>query len=662
MKGIILLLSMLLFYSMTAQRKNKDSIKTEQLNTVVVTAQYTPTTEKNAVYKVKVINKKTIRAKAITSLTDLLRQELHINFSFNQIFGAGIELSGVSKENIKILIDGVPLIGRVNGILNLNQISLNNIERVEIIEGPVSVFYGTDAIGGIINLITSKKQKKTVKGNISAMYESIETKDINTKIGFKDKKNILKFGAGYLYFNGLNTDNNNIRSLNWSKKRQYYKQFKYLRNIGKFNIHFSSNFSEELIKVLGEVKREKAIDIDYTTQRFDNTLNLQGKLNKNTHLDFTISYLNYDRYDSSYKFIPAANTSTLIEDNTNANYFDTFFTKTQYSKSDKKSNFNYAIGVEYELNYGKGNRILNNKQQVKNISIYTSINYKITNNFEIQPAIRYTYNNIFKNLLSPAFNTKFKINNQNTIRFAYGNGFRSPSIKELYLNWQPTFGPITYTFTGNKNLNLESSHSFNLYYSYRKQFTNSYLSIEPSVSYNKIENLIGLSDMINFERHYINLNKMKSLNFSIQNRLNYKENLQINLGVSFLGRYVEYTNKFNSDTFMFTPSVSTSANYNYSPLKIDFNLFYKYSGKRKGHYIEKISGEDKLVETTRQDFNNLDFIIQKHFLKNRLSVTTGIKNIFDITDIETYNQIGIAHERNNQLLGKYYFLKTNYKF
>jgi outer membrane receptor for ferrienterochelin and colicins len=126
MKGKFLSLGLLLlfFNLVNGQEIKKDSIKTEQLKEVVVTAQYAPTSEKNAVYKVNVINRKTIESKAVTNLTDLLRQELNMDISFNPVFGAGIEINGISKQNIKILVDGVPLIGRVNGVLNLNQINL----------------------------------------------------------------------------------------------------------------------------------------------------------------------------------------------------------------------------------------------------------------------------------------------------------------------------------------------------------------------------------------------------------------------------------------------------------------------------------------------------------------------------------------------------------
>lgn len=674
MKRIILFCGLLLLtISLTfSQKQQNDSVKTTKLDEVVVTAQYSPRSEKNSIYKVNVINVKTIETKAVNNLTELLRQELHIDFTNDPAFGAGIEINGVSKENIKILIDGVPLIGRVKGVLNLNQINLDDIEQIEVIEGPVSIFYGTDALGGIINLITKKSQKRLVSGNISGYYESLDAKRINTNMGFKQGKNLFKFGAGYYYFNGINTDKDNTRKLNWPKKRQYNKSFKYLRDIGNFKLRFSSDYSEELLPILGNVKGTKAIDIDYTTRRFDNTLNFQGNLKNNKFIDITTSYLNYDRFDESYKFIPADGTLTLIENNPNenGNYFNTFFAKAQYADSNISNKLNYVVGVEFESDSGKGNRILDNEQEVQNTSVFTSVNYKISNKFEIQPAIRYTNNSSFGDLFSPAFNLKYRFNSENVLRFAYGKGFRAPDIKELYLDWMPTFGPSTFIFKGNEDLKLESSHSFNLYYSHRKYLNNgSLLSIEPSVAYNEIKDLIGLSELVTVglpsdftkERHYINLNEFKSLNTSLN--VNYTMNdLKINLGVSYLGRYIEYSETFNSDEFMFTPSANTSISYAINSLDLNFNVFYKYSGKRKGHFIEEVEGTDVLQETTRDNFNNLDISFSKTFFKHKLSVILGAKNIFDVTDVETVNQIGEAHQRDIQLWGNSFFIKTKLKF
>ena len=661
--GLLLLLCNPLF----AQTKPIDSTKVEKLDEIVITAQFAPTTEKNAIYRVKVIDLKTIQAKAATNLTDVLRNELNVDLSFNSVFGAGIELNGISKENIKILVDGVPLIGRVNGVLNLNQINIDNIERIEVVEGPVSVFYGTDAMGGTINFITKKEQSKPIIGSLNAYYESVEAKNIDGSLGYKFGKNLIRAEGGYYYFNGVNTDDEFDRTQNWPNKHQYHTNAKYIRELGDFKLLFSSNFSEEEVNTLGEISSRSgtATDVDYTTKRWDNSLNFQGKLKNQNYIDVTLSYLNYDRFDTSYTYDPATNSSELIENNPNenANYFDTFFSKAQYANSNLDNKLNYVIGVEFELDYAKGNRILDGKKDVSNTSIFSSINYKITDAFEIQPALRYTYNSTFNSLLSPALNLKYKFNNQNILRFAYGNGYRAPSLKELYLDWMPTFGPVTYTFSGNENLKVESSHNFNLYYTFTKQISNSSsLQIEPSFIYNEIKNLIGLSELDGFERHYVNLNKTKSLNTSIDIKYKASNDLKLSLGFSYLGRYLEYTDTFNSDSFLYTPYVNSSVSYNYKPFDLSLNAFYKYSGKRKGHYIEEENGEDILKESTREDFNSLDLSLTKTFLQNMLSISFGGKNLFDVTDIDTFNQIGSAHERNIQFWGATYYLQTRFNF
>lgn len=658
---------MLLCNSLFAQTNPIDSTKVEQLGEIVITAQFAPTTERNAIYRVKVINLETIQAKAATNLTDVLRNELNVDLSFNSIFGAGIELNGISKENIKILVDGVPLIGRVNGVLNLNQINIDNIERIEVVEGPVSVFYGTDAMGGTINFITKKDQPKPITGSLKAYYESVEAKNIDASLGYKFGKNLIRAEGGYYYFNGVNTDDDLDRTQNWPKKHQYHTNAKYIRKFGDFKLLFSSNFSEEEVNTLGEISSRSglATDVDYTTKRWDNSLNFQGKLKNQNYLDVTLSYLNYDRYDTSYTFNPATNSSELIENNPNenANYFDTFFSKVQYANSNLDNKLNYVFGFEFESDKAKGNRILGGNKNVSNTSLFSSINYKITDAFEIQPALRYTYNSAFNGLLSPALNLKYKFNNQNVLRFAYGNGYRAPSLKELYLDWMPTFGPITYTFSGNENLKVESSHNFNVYYTYTNQLSNaSSLQIEPSFIYNEIKNLIGLSELVGFERHYVNLNKTKSVNTSLDVRYTASDDLKLTLGLSYLGRYLEYTDTFNSDKFLYTPYVNTSISYNYKPVNLSFNAFYKYSGKRKGHYIEEENGEDVLKESTREDFSNLDISFTKSFFQNKLSISFGGKNLFDVTDIDTFNQIGSAHDRNIQFWGATYYLQTRFNF
>ena len=124
---------------------------------VFVTGQIKPTILSDVIQKSIIISKKDIEMQAANNLKDLLEKQLNMSVTVDNILGSSVSIQGISGQNVKILIDGVPVIGRLNGNIDLTQINLNNIERVEIIEGPLSVDYGTDALAGTINLITDKQ-------------------------------------------------------------------------------------------------------------------------------------------------------------------------------------------------------------------------------------------------------------------------------------------------------------------------------------------------------------------------------------------------------------------------------------------------------------------------------------------------------------------------
>lgn len=131
------------------------------LDGLVVTGQYAPNTIEKATHKVRVIDRQKMDVMSAQNLRDVLTNELNIRISQDNVLGSSMSMQGISGQNVKILIDGVPVVGRLEGNIDLSQINLNNIERVEIIEGPMSVNYGTDALAGTINLITKKNTTQT---------------------------------------------------------------------------------------------------------------------------------------------------------------------------------------------------------------------------------------------------------------------------------------------------------------------------------------------------------------------------------------------------------------------------------------------------------------------------------------------------------------------
>jgi outer membrane receptor for ferrienterochelin and colicins len=145
-------------------QERKDSFALDQ---VVVTGQFTPTDTRSTVNTVKVIGRQQIENRGAANIGELLQAEANIRINQDAILGGVISINGLQGENVKVLIDGVPVVGRLNSNVDLNQISLSNIQRIEIVEGAQSVIYGSDASAGVINLITKKSQTKPLMSTYS---------------------------------------------------------------------------------------------------------------------------------------------------------------------------------------------------------------------------------------------------------------------------------------------------------------------------------------------------------------------------------------------------------------------------------------------------------------------------------------------------------------
>lgn len=181
-----------------------------RIEEMVVTGQMQQTSVSDAVQNVRIINSKKIEQMGAQNLTQLFKNELNIQLSTDPVLGTGMSLQGISGENVKLLIDGVPVIGRLNGTVDLDQINIQNIEKIEIIEGPLSVNYGSDALAGTINIITKKNTSQLLSGtaesiifnaninNIGYSWKSYQF-DVNKYVVDFEKIFIIKDQEGFYY-------------------------------------------------------------------------------------------------------------------------------------------------------------------------------------------------------------------------------------------------------------------------------------------------------------------------------------------------------------------------------------------------------------------------------------------------------------------------------
>ena len=653
--AISLTLLLSFFTQIQAQNITNDSIKFEHLDEVVVTAQYVPQSIKKSVYKIRVLNQDEIKDLAATNLRDLLYYELNLEvFQESSFAGTGIEIQGLSQENIKILIDGVPVIGRLNGTIDLNQITLDNIERVEIIEGPTSVYYGSDAMGGVINLITKKSELENYSSSFQSYIESINTFNISGQADFTKKNNTINFGLGRNYFDGYQPDQDNSRKTEWGSREQYFGNFSFQNRFQKGNFKFSSRYFTEELTNLGEVTPENnAIDYESNTQRFENVFTINKQLSPINFIEGIASLSNYKRIKKTLLTDITNNTQELIENRTDTTKNTTVFIKGQFSHVDKSKNFNYSLGLESNIENIKGARIKDKKQSMNSTALFASVNFTFYDKFRLQPGSRFTYNSVFGSVISPAINLKYQVNENNLILMSYAYGYRAPSLNQLYLDFAA--GP--FLILGNEDLEAEYSHNITISSQHILHLNKKILTIEPSIFYNDIDNLISLGPIVNFTRHYINIDINKTRGGNVKLSYEPYQDLQITAGISILAKYNSFIDDFDTDDFVFTNKINATAKYTFKKIATSFNIFYKHMGKDIGYYVERNTND--LIKTELEPYDLLDFNIYRSFLKNKLNLTLGIKNIFNNTNLENVSSsTGDVINSKSFLYGTSYFAKA----
>jgi len=137
-------------------KKSKNDTLTKYYTTqpVVVTGTRNEVLQKDSPVRVTVAEGSQAQGTAMVTVADMLREQTGVLLQNN--VRTGVQLMGLNPDYTLILIDGQPMIGRVAGVLDLSRVSVGAIERVEIVKGPMSSLYGSDALAGVINIITKK--------------------------------------------------------------------------------------------------------------------------------------------------------------------------------------------------------------------------------------------------------------------------------------------------------------------------------------------------------------------------------------------------------------------------------------------------------------------------------------------------------------------------
>jgi outer membrane receptor for ferrienterochelin and colicins len=647
------------------------------LQEVVITAQYSPGSAAQAVHKIKVIDQEKIQRMAAVNLEDVLTNEVNMRIGQDAVLGSSISMQGVSGQNVKIMIDGVPVIGRQNGNIDLKQINLNDIEQIEIVEGPLSVNYGTDALAGTINIITKKSSINKTEVKISSYNETIgrynNTASLNRQFG----KLRLALNGGRNFFNGWDIGDriepntlqpvaDTTRTHSWDPRMQYFGRAQ-LSHFGKqHTISWRSEYFDERITNRGMPRKpylEQAFDDFYITRRIDHALNGQVELSPKLRLNGVAAYNQFERISNTYivdlTTLERVLTGTPGDQDTAVAHQWMSRSSLIYVASPKWLTLEFGYDVNSELAVGR--RIKEGAQRMGDYAAFSTAELKLGKFLTLRPGIRYAYNTAYLAPITPSFNAKWAWEKW-TFRGSYARGFRAPGLKELYFN----FVDINHNIVGNANLVAEHSNNFNFSLGYRKFIRQFMIQWESSAFYNDIRNLItlGMVDVATQEFSYVNVGRAQTngVNAALGIVL---EHLKVNLGAAFIGIQNQFAAEHPDSKFYYYPEATGNLTYAWHQKGIDVSFFYKYQGSLPQ---VRINANEELETGYIQGFHTLDGNVTKAFWSDRISLGIGAKNLFNVQNVGIVGGgagDGVHSAASNAAMvgmGRLYFLKLDFQW
>ncbi len=666
-----------LFFSNTSSAQ--DTTTTKLLNEVVVTGQYKPQSLKSSVYQLKVVNAERIKLSGATNVQQVLNNQLGFRFSSDNITGTDVKLNGVSGRNVKILLDGVPLLDRFDERVSLSQIDINTVERIEIVDGPMSVSFGTDAMGGVINIITKKLSQNTFSLTARVQEETAgkEYNPFNYKgnhiqnILISTKKNNWYLSAGGTRndFNGFGGDAYG-RDKDWLPKEQVLGNAKIGYKNNKLDIYYRIDGMNEKIIDRNEINygTARALDQKFITDRILQQVQSNYKFDDKFSLSSFIAYTNLKRSTQSSYHDFVKNTDSIGAGNAQQDVSKlnsiSFKNSLQYTVSPKLS---LQPGIDINHEGMSGARVLGSPK-ISDYAFFVSAEYKPTSKINIRPGFRVIKNTQFDAPpILPSINTKFVITKDIDLRLSYGLGFRAPVLRELFFE----FVDVNHNIVGNPNLKAETSNSFNGSLSWTApnlkaiNFTSTLNGFYNAFN-NQIE-LIQSAGVTPIQFSYFNITKSKTKGISLDNKVNVK-NLELSVGVLYYSNQREFNtsdNKTITSDFFWTPEVNSNITYKIQKLKTSLGLFYKFVGVEPNLSNDPTGREPGLFSTRTSSYNLADFTITTNAHKN-ITVNAGVKNLFDVTTVNSNTVISsnLSHNNSNALLvnyGRSYFLGLSFQ-
>ncbi|MBY0476852.1 MAG: TonB-dependent receptor [Chitinophagaceae bacterium] len=507
-----------LFFS--SQLNAQTDSSTKSLEEVIVTANRIEQKQRTTGKVISVIDQATIQRNAGRTVSEIINQQASVFINgANNTPGTNqdVYFRGATSGNVLILIDGVPVgdASQVNNAFDLNHISTGMIERIEILKGAQSTLWGSDAVAGVINIITKKGGRKKAETNALLSYGSYNTLRANAGVG--GKLNAFSYNVNYNFTGSKgfsaaqdtsgtkNFDKDGFKQHNFIANLRYdiNKHFavKGFSNIGQYKNGIDAGaYKDDADNNVTQKNRNNGLSFLYHSTKLNLTLSQNLLTNTRVYLDDSASVGGFAKYaKGSYQ-----GNSSITELSGNYRFIDQLSLVAGVQAITQKTTQSYkSISV-----YGTYEPPLlsSDSANANNLSFYASLLATELNGFNMEAGFRINKHSIYGTNATYSFNPSYNIDDNTRVFLNISSGYKIPSLYQLHSEY------------GNKTLKPEATQNYEAgvqSFSADKKNSIRFVGFKRD-----IKNLIIFyTDMTTYASQYINRDEQHDYGFEVESSI-----------------------------------------------------------------------------------------------------------------------------------------------
>lgn len=610
--------------------KNKTIIVNEaleednSLDEIVISGTLKPVSKSSSPVTVEIYSKTFFKKNPTPSVFESMQNVNGVRPQLNcNVCNTGdIHINGLEGPYTFVLIDGMPIVSGLSTVYGLTGIPQSLIERVEIVKGPASTLYGSEAVGGIINIIT---QKSTNTSKVSTDTFVSSWGEINTDIGLKydaSKKVEGLLGINYFnYQNPIDNNNDNFTDLTLQNRISIFNKLNVKRKSNKiFTIATRYVYEDRWGGEMNWAPNFRGTDIIYGESIYTNRWETFGTYQLPTSEDISFQFSANGHYQNSFYGTDFYDAEQFIA-----------FGQFVYSKNILE-NHDLLFGLAYRYTYYDDNTfatlneegLVNEPSKINLPGIFIQDEISLSKRKKLLLGARLDYNSIHGNIFSPRINYKWNSrDNSNILRISAGNGFR---VANVFTEDHATLtGARDVIFEG--NLDPETSWNTNVNFVKKINTENTFITIDASGFYTYFNNRI-LPDYETDPNKiiYSNLDGHSvSKGISLNTDILFTYGLSINTGITLMDVSVTENNIKTRQLLTESFSGVWSVSYRFSQ-----NLTLDYTGNLYGPMRLPLLGPNDVRDEYSPWFSIQNIQLTKKF-NNSWELYGGVKNLLNFT-------------------------------